>query len=166
MMTTTMATYGRTLFRTKKNTTPNTGRVFAVGAKAHDSEHRRGVCRRGDLTDYGRYRPAAIRRCTPGYSRSVFRAIRYTSRGASCSRSLSSYATPQNGTRGRTLARESPIARFLHNGGTYWKQSKRVFTGRGCGRFREEFLMYLRQMGFVQIPPVREDIELWSVGAA
>ena len=35
------------------------------------------------------------------------------------------------------LAREGPTARFLHDGGN-WKQSKRVFTGRGCERFREE----------------------------
>ena len=37
------------------------------------------------------------------------------------------------------LAREGTTARFLHNGGTYWKQSKLVFTGRGCKHFREEF---------------------------
>ena len=39
------------------------------------------------------------------------------------------------------LAREGPTARFLHDGGTYWKQSKRVFTKRGCERFREEFVV-------------------------
>ena len=39
-MTTTMATYGRKLCCTKRNTTPNTGGVFAVGAKEYDSEHR------------------------------------------------------------------------------------------------------------------------------
>ena len=39
------------------------------------------------------------------------------------------------------LAREGPTARFLHNGGTYWKQAKHIITGRGCERFREEFLM-------------------------
>ena len=33
------------------------------------------------------------------------------------------------------LAREGPTARFLHDGGTYWKQSKRVFTSE---RFCEE----------------------------
>ena len=37
------------------------------------------------------------------------------------------------------LAQEDPTARFLYDGGTYWKQSKRVFTGRDCERFREEF---------------------------
>ena len=37
------------------------------------------------------------------------------------------------------LAREGPTTRFLYDGGTYWKQSKHVFTGRGCERFREEF---------------------------
>ena len=37
------------------------------------------------------------------------------------------------------LAREGPTARFLHGVGIYWKQSKRVFTGMGCERFREEF---------------------------
>ena len=29
------------------------------------------------------------------------------------------------------LAQESLTTRFLHDGGTYWKQSKRVFTGEG-----------------------------------
>ena len=139
VMTTTMATYGGTLCWTKRNTTLNTGGVFAVGAKTHDSEHRRGVCCRGNLTDYGHYRRAVIRRYAPGYGRGVLQAIRCTSRGSRCSRSLSSYGTPQYGMRGRTLAREGPTARFLHNGGTYWKQSKRVFTGRGCERFRKEF---------------------------
>ena len=37
------------------------------------------------------------------------------------------------------LAREGPTARFRHDGGTYWKQSKHVFTGRGCECFREGF---------------------------
>ena len=137
-MAITMATYGRTLCWTKRNTTPNSGGLFAVGAKADDSEHRKDVCCRGNLTDYGRYRRAAIRRYAPEYGWSVLRAIRCTSCGASCSRSLSSYGTPQYKTRGRILARESPIAPFLHNGGTYWKQSKRAFTGRGCERFRKE----------------------------
>ena len=45
-MTTIMATYGRTLCWTKRNTTPNTGRVFAVGK----------------LTDHGHYRRGGIRR--------------------------------------------------------------------------------------------------------
>ena len=69
-------TYGRTFCWTKRNTTRNTGGVFAVGAKECDSEHRRGVCCWGNLTDYGRYRRASIRRCAPGYGRSVLRAIR------------------------------------------------------------------------------------------
>ena len=64
------------------------------------------------------------------------------------------------------LAREGPTARFLHEGGTYWKQSKRVLTGRGCERFREEALLYLRQVWVVQIPPCMENIELWSTEAA
>ena len=51
-MTATMETYGRTLCWTKRNIPPNTGGVFAVGAKEHDPEHRRGVCCRGKLTDY------------------------------------------------------------------------------------------------------------------
>ena len=47
---------------------------------------------------------------------------------------------PSNTERGVVhLAREGPTARFLYNGGIYWKQSKRVFTGRGCERFREDF---------------------------
>ena len=37
------------------------------------------------------------------------------------------------------LAREGPTARFRHDGGTYWKKSKHVFTGRGCECFREGF---------------------------
>ena len=37
------------------------------------------------------------------------------------------------------LAREGFTARFHHDGGTYWKQSKHVFTGRGCECFREGF---------------------------
>ena len=77
-------------------------RVFAVGAKEHDSEHRRGVCCRGNKTVHRRYRREAIRRYAPGYGRSVLRAIRCTSCRASWSRSLSSYYTPQYGTRGRT----------------------------------------------------------------
>ena len=64
------------------------------------------------------------------------------------------------------LAREGPTAQFLHDGGTYWKRSKRVFTGRGCERFGEEFLLYLRQVWVVHIPPCIETIELWSVEAA
>ena len=59
-MTTTMATYGRTLCWTKRNTTPDTGGVFAVEEKEYDSEHRRGICCQGDLTDHGRYRREAI----------------------------------------------------------------------------------------------------------
>ena len=74
-MATTMATYERTLSWTKRNTTPNTGGVFAVGSKEHDSEHRRGVCRRGNLTDHGRYQCEAIRRYAPGYRRGVLQAI-------------------------------------------------------------------------------------------
>ena len=35
------------------------------------------------------------------------------------------------------LAREGPTARFRHDGGTYWKKSKHVFTWRGCECFRE-----------------------------
>ena len=37
------------------------------------------------------------------------------------------------------VAREGPTARFLHNGGIFWKQSKRVFTGRGCDVFARMF---------------------------
>ena len=35
------------------------------------------------------------------------------------------------------LAREGPTARFRHDGGTYGKQSRYVFTGTGCEYFRE-----------------------------
>ena len=88
-MTTTMVTYGRTLCWRKKNTIPNTGGVFAVGAKEHDSEHRRGVCCRGNLTRHGRYQREAIRKYAPGYRRGVLQAIRCTSRRDSSSQSLS-----------------------------------------------------------------------------
>ena len=77
-MTTTMATYGRTLCWMKRNTTLNTGRVFVVGAKEHDSKHRRGICCRGNLTDYERYRREAVRRYSPGYRWGVLQAIRCT----------------------------------------------------------------------------------------
>ena len=130
--------------------------------KENDPEHRRDVCCRGkerglrtqkgcllsgNLTDHGRYRREVIRRYAPGWGRSVLRVIRCTSCCASCSRSLSSYCTPQYGTQSRTLDREGPTARFLHDGGTYWKQSRRVFTGRGCERFREEFFVVLEAGG-------------------
>ena len=37
------------------------------------------------------------------------------------------------------LAQEGPTARFRNDGGTYWKQSKLVFTGRVVSVFRERF---------------------------
>ena len=138
-MVTAMTTYGRAFCWTKRNKTPNTGGVFAVGAKEYDSEHRIGVCCRGNLTDHRRYRSEAIRRCAPRYGRSVLWAIQCASCCASCFLSLSSYCTPEYGARSRTPGREGPTARFLHDGGIDWKKSKPVFTGRGCEHFREEF---------------------------
>ena len=37
------------------------------------------------------------------------------------------------------LAREGPTARFRHDGGTYWKQSKHVFTGGVVSVFARGF---------------------------
>ena len=78
-----MATYGRALCWTKRNTTPNTG----------------GVCCRGKLTYHGRHRRGGIRRYALGCHQGVLRAIRCTSCCASCSQSLFSYGTLQYGTR-------------------------------------------------------------------
>ena len=64
------------------------------------------------------------------------------------------------------LAREGPTARFRHDGGTNWKQSKLVFTGRGCECFSREVSMYLRQVEVVPLLSRMENIELWCVGAA
>ena len=63
------------------------------------------------------------------------------------------------------LAREGPTARFRHDGGSYWKYSKHVFTGRGCEYFLREVLMYLRRLGVVPILSRMKNIELWCVGA-
>ena len=41
------------------------------------------------------------------------------------------------------LAREGPTDRFLHDGGTYWKQLKRVFTGEGLGEFSQGVFVVL-----------------------
>ena len=64
------------------------------------------------------------------------------------------------------LAREGATARFRHDGGTYWKKSKHVFTGRDCECFSREVLMCLRQVGVVPILSRMGNIELWYVGAA
>ena len=64
------------------------------------------------------------------------------------------------------LAREGPTARFRHAGGIYWKQSKHVFTGRGCQCFREGFFNVLATGGVVPILSCMKNIELWCVGAA
>ena len=37
------------------------------------------------------------------------------------------------------LVREGPTARFRHDGGSYWKRSNHVLTGRGCQCFCEGF---------------------------
>ena len=122
-MTTTMATYGRTLGWTKRNTTPNTGGVFAVGAIQQTMDvtyvHRLGGTSLGMVGACSG--PSGAPPVAPVAPDCCPRMV------------------PRYGTRGRTLAREGPTARFFHNGGTYWKQSKRVFTGRGYERFREEF---------------------------
>ena len=128
VMTTTMTTYGRTLCWTKRNTTPNTGGVFAVGIKEHDFEHRRSVCCRGNLTDYGRYRREAIRRYDPGYHRGVLQAIRCTSRHDTSSQSLS-YTSPE-----RVLLPDSfaPVVPIGNNRSASTRD-------KDCERFRGEF---------------------------
>ena len=123
-MTTTMARYGRTLCWTKINTTPNTGGVFAVGA----------ISQTMDVTDVKRLggTPLGMVGASSGPSGAPPVAPVAPDR---CPRTV-----PPNTGRGIVhLVREGPTARFLHNGGTYWKQSKRVFTGRGREGFRETF---------------------------
>ena len=64
---------------------------------------------------------------------------------------------PPNTGRGVVhLTREGPTARFLYDGGTYWIQSKRVFTGRGCERFREEFCCTCGRCGLYRFHRARK----------
>ena len=120
--------------------TPNTGGVFAVGLKEHESEHRRGVCCWGnltatmDVTDVKRLggTPMGMVGACSGPSGAPSVAPVAPDR-CPCT------VPPDTGRGVIHLAREGLTARFLHDGCTYWKQSKRVFTGRGCERFCEEF---------------------------
>ena len=150
MVNVTIATYGRALCWTKRNTTPNTGGVFAVGAKERDSEHRRGVCCRGNLKDHGRYRCEAIRRYASEYGRSVLRAIRYTSCRASCSQSLSSYCTPSYGTRNRTPGPRGSYCSIPSRRWYLMETVKARLHGEGCERFREEFCSTCGRCGLYQ----------------
>ena len=115
-MTTTMATYGRTLCWTKRNTTPKTGRVFAVGQV--NSLWTLPTWRGEEV------RPWVSSELAPGHPVSLL------------SRQLLPIVVlvlypPIRDAVVVHLAREGPTARFLHGGGTYWKQSKYIFTGEG-----------------------------------
>ena len=119
-----MATYGRTLCWEKRNTVPNTGGVFAVGA----------IQQTMDITDVKRLRgtPLGVVGAYSGPSVAPPVALVAPNR-CPCAVLLST------GRGVLHLAREGPTARFRHGGGTYWEYSKHLFTGRGCQCFREGF---------------------------
>ena len=101
-----MATYGRTLCWEKRNTVPNTGGVFAVGAIQQtmditDVKRLRGT----PLGVVGAYsRPSGAPPVAPvAPSRCPCAVLLSTGRGV------------------LHLVREGPTARFRHDGGTYWK---------------------------------------------
>ena len=117
-------TYGRTLCWKKRNTVPNTGGVFAFGA----------IQQTMDITDVKRLRgtplgvvgacsgpsgappvtPVAPNRCPCAVLLSTGRGVLH-------------------------LAREGSTARFRHDGGTYRKKSKHVFTGGVVSVFAKDF---------------------------
>ena len=119
-----MATYVRTLCWKKINMVPNTGEVFVVGA----------IWQTMDITDVKRLRgtpPGLVGACSgPSGAPPV----------APVAPDRCPCTVPLSTGRGVLhLAREGPAARFRHDGSTYWKQSKQVFTRRGCECFREGF---------------------------
>ena len=135
VMITTMATYGRTLCGTKRNTTPNTGGCLLSGQR-HTTPNTGGVFtvraiqHTIDVTGVQRLRgmPLGMVGACSGPSGTPPAAPVAPGR---CPRTV-----PPNTGRGVVpLAREGPTARFRHNCGTYWKQSNLVFTRRGCERF-------------------------------
>ena len=124
-----MATYKRTLCWKKRNTVPNTGGVFAVGA----------IWQTMGITDVKQLRgtPLVVVGACSGPSGAPPVAPVAPNR-CPC-------AVLLNTGRGVLhLAREGPTARFRHDDSTHWKYSKHVFTGRGCECFSREVLMYLR----------------------
>ena len=99
-----MATYRRTLCWKKRNTVPNTGGVFAVGA----------ILQPMDITDVKRLRgapPGVVGACSGPSGAPPVAPV--ASDRCSCTVPLST------GREVLHLAREGPIARFRHDGGTY-----------------------------------------------
>ena len=135
-MTTTMATFGCTLCWKKGNTTPNAGRVFAVGV----NEQTMDVT---DVEELGGTPLGIVGACSrPSDAPPVA-----TVPPDRCPRTV-----PSNAGRGsRTPGREG-LDRFLRDGGIYWKQSKRIFMGEGLRAFSRGVLLYLRRVWIIQIP--------------
>ena len=108
----------------QRNTTPNTRVVFAVGA----------IKQTMDVTEVKQLGGTPLGMVGACSGTSSAPPVVPVAPGR-CPRTV-----PPNTGRGVVpLAREGPTARFRHNDGTYWEQSKRVFSGRDCERFREEF---------------------------
>ena len=156
-MTTTMATYGHTLCSTKRNTTPNTGGVFAVGAKERDSEHRRGFAvgatkQTMDVTDVKRLGGTPLGMVKAYSGPSGVPPVAPVAPGR-CPRPL-----PQYGTRGRTPGPRGSYGSIPSQRWYLFEIVEACLHGEGLWAFLLEVLKYLRQVGVVQIPPCMENI--------
>ena len=132
--------------------------------KEHDPEHRKGVCCRGKLTDHGRYRCEGIRRYALGCRQGTGHPVHLLLRHLLPIVVLVLYPPVRDAVVVH-LVREGPTARFLHDGGTYWKQSKRVFTEGAVSIFARSFIVLEAGVGCPDSPCMKT-IELWSVEAA
>ena len=121
-MTTAMATYGHTLCRTKRNTTPNTGGVFAVGA----------IKQTTDVTNVKRLEDTPlgmVGACSGSFGAPP--VVSFASRR--CHRTVS----PQYGTRGRTPRPRGPYCSIPSQRGYLLGMVKARLRGKGLWAFSQ-----------------------------